>query len=59
MISGGSGLLSFQHRANPEKAKEVMAKKKLADIRNMMIEDFKVTPGDEVRYFHLILLICI
>lgn len=45
MISGGSGLISFQHR-KIEKEKESEIKHTAASIRKTVMEDFQVSPGD-------------
>ncbi|XP_042856793.1 U3 small nucleolar RNA-associated protein 15 homolog [Penaeus japonicus] len=50
MISGGSGLVSFQHRREQEEVvrESNKAKKKAADIRNMITEDYRVVPDEQI-----------
>lgn len=49
MIAGGSGLMSFQHRRDPEAAqlaaKEANAK---ANIRNTISDDYRTLADDHV-----------
>ncbi|KAG7166962.1 U3 small nucleolar RNA-associated protein 15-like, partial [Homarus americanus] len=48
MISAGSGLLSFQHRRSPETTAPVLSKRKVANIRNTVTDEFVVMPNDQV-----------
>lgn len=52
MISGGSGLVSFQHRREQQEVEKDSnrAKRKAADIRNMITEDYRVVPDEQVRW---------
>lgn len=52
MISGGSGLVSFQHRREQQEVEKDSnrAKKKAADIRNMITEDYRVVPDEHVSW---------
>ncbi|KAK4327189.1 hypothetical protein Pmani_002325 [Petrolisthes manimaculis] len=56
MISAGSGLLSFQHRAQPEAAAPdtSVGRTKVGNIRNVISDDyFKVQPGDQIVPFEM------
>ncbi|XP_047474375.1 U3 small nucleolar RNA-associated protein 15 homolog [Penaeus chinensis] len=50
MISGGSGLVSFQHRREQQEVEKDSnkAKRKAADIRNMITEDYRVVPDEQI-----------
>lgn len=49
MISSGSGLMSFQHRRNPDTTTDSLSsKEKAANIRSTLSEDLRIMPEDHV-----------